>query len=89
MKVTHAINLNHWTSSYNKVSIKDHGDYLELDAESECRNNEKLLLIVGLDEHLEEFLGPELIGHQVGKEGREGVGISCLVVFIILLYCDI
>ena len=61
MKVTHAINLNHWTSSYNKVSIKDHRDYLELDAES-----------VGLDEHLEEFLGPELIGHNHIKSPRKG-----------------
>ena len=54
------------------MSIKDHGDYLELDAESECRNNEKLLLIVGLDEHLEEFLGPELIGHNHIKSARQG-----------------
>ena len=89
------------------MSIKDHRDYLELDAES-----------VGLDEHLEEFLGPELIGHNHIKslpkfyylalggispltrykdnmtnskrQGREGgVGIGCLVVSIILLYCDI
>ena len=49
------------------MSIKDHGDYLELDAESECRNNENN----GLDEHLEEFLGPELIGHNHIKSARQ------------------